>query len=213
MTTTIEAADLFFTRRRTRAELTRILLEHTDNRLQLAAAEAHAYKYDRLRRERAARNKAATEAAAAVPRATGRARTGVSTIKVDRRALAELPRTALHRSTPVEALRARQAADGFWRRIDNASARFQNRVAAEAFTEDDRIRAERLARWQNAPIDPISLDEYHTIALRSARSYRRRHRTYRRGDIRPAGMTLARAYEIAHAALDAIDNGTAPTHR
>lgn len=184
----------FFTRRRSAAEIRELLIELPENHLQLATKEAREGKFDLRKRER----RIATQAAAAQEAARFEARR----VGVDPEARAALPAPRTARPRPRHGMRA---ARRFWARVDGADLSHELR-GYDQFLEAQRLKAAATVwhRWQHAPIDPITRDEYEAMTTKSIHTRRARNarqaaaRAMRRGElIAPAGISYERAEAIA----------------
>jgi len=187
----------FFTRHRTYRQMYALHKERDAPHLRLATEEAKRQQFNR----RLVEDRAARRAARGLQTPMNQA--ALRPFVDDRtRALMPPPRLWPARS---------------WHRPRMAGpAAFYTRVAgldlsSERDGHDRFVRAQRMHRWNNAPRDPISPEEYATIVTktRDAREAAR-NRTYRRRRITPVAMTLETALRIAAAAEEQRhrDNGT-----
>ena len=133
-------------------------------------------------------------------------------ITVDEEASGLLParqcNTVLSVKDPAEVHANDLAARRFFKRVDGRDLRLQgHRRTAPP-------EAPAWHRWISAPVDPLLPEEAAAVGVGFTSRARGRtgRRLYVKNDVRPVGMTLQRAIEIAQAAQDAIDNGTAPTY-
>lgn len=186
---TIETAGEFFTRVRTTAEIRDLMIELPENRLQLATREALEAKYDlRVREQRKARRVAAAERAAAFEAAR---------VYVDPQTRASLPEPRTSRPRKRHRL---SSAARFFARVDGMD--LSHELDGYKQFQLDQRRKEAAAvwhRWTNAPIDPISQEEYEAMTTKSLAT--RRVWRARRGYITPAGMSIETAERIARQAL------------
>lgn len=216
-------ATAFFTQYRSEGAMRSLRREKYVAHLWEAVREGLAFKYQDKRTAAAdARRaeRAAVQALVEAAEAEARARAMASGFHVERPA--GMPETALHIITAKERSAARQSAKAFFKGPWKVKriARLQGERRVDLWAAE---RAVLLSVWRNAPVDPISWDEYAAIATKSievrraakeARRAAKDARTYRRRHITPVGgITPERADEIALAALKTIENGGTPTFR
>ncbi|MGC5224499.1 hypothetical protein ACPW96_18190 [Micromonospora sp. DT81.3] len=212
-----QQATEFFTRHRSRTEIQALKKERYSPELLQVTREATGYKYNALVIQRRRRSQEDQRAAFA-------------------RAMASpLIDDAARSMLPAPRFNGRSKRADYWQGHERAARRFFGRVDGENLyaSEEagrqgwrDRVSARRieaaavaiLHHWATAPIDPITTAEYRAITTKHpatiraiAKEQKDRDHRYTGRRIQPVGgMTLGRAYEIAQAALEAIQNGTAP---
>lgn len=200
----VETADEFFGRIRTRTEIKNLLIELPENRLALATREALAGKFDQRKRE--------AQAARRRERIAEQARQEALRVDVADEVRAMLPAPRLGPWRRARTAHARQAAR-FWDRVAHIDVTAE-RDGYERFAMKKRLAQAALvmAHFKAAPIDPITWEEYASIATKApqvireqARREKERRAIARGKIIAPAGMTLDRAEEIARRALGIAD--------
>lgn len=197
MNQTVQTADEFFSRVRTDEEMRSALLELPENRLQLAMKEARESPFARETRVRRARRATmGTQDGDLSPNLVRNAH--ARRVAVSTSALKALPHTRLHAKTG----KADRMAARFWERAAHID------VAAERDGYDRYVRDLRMATFKNAPIDPISAEEYGVRMPGRKSAQRRQLEKVAKGRvISPVGeMTLDDAYRIARRALGIEDD-------
>lgn len=118
------------------------------------------------------------------------------------------PGTAGSTRDPAEIHANALAARRFFKRVDGLDLRHQHAG------HPGHAHLSTWHRWITAPIDPLTPEEAATVGAGAANRGRGSgpQRLYVKNQVRPVGMTLERAIEIAQAAQDAVDSGTAPTY-
>ncbi|MGC5225072.1 hypothetical protein ACPW96_21095 [Micromonospora sp. DT81.3] len=215
-TTADQQATEFFRRRRTRTEINALKNERYSPELLEATREATAYKYNALLVVR--RIKSQESRRASFARAT-------ASPLLDDASRAMLPASRIQAQRRPSRVQANErAARRFYARVDGQNLYANEEAGRQSWREKmsaPRIRAALVVwrrEWLGAPIDPITPAEYRAITTKSratiraiAKEQKERDHRYTGKRIQPVGgMTLDRAYEIAQAALEAIENGTAP---